>query len=49
MTECAWEKIDNFNNYNEFKRFVLWMDEQIKKGLAKEIPVLYQYSGSDLR
>jgi len=25
------------------------MDEQIKKGLAKEIPVLYQYSGSDFK
>lgn len=46
MTKCEWEKIDKFISYNEFQRFILWIDEKVKTGVAEEVPVLTHYSGS---
>jgi hypothetical protein len=46
MTKCEWEKIDKFSNYNEFQRFIVWIDDKVKTGVAEEVPVLAHYSGS---
>jgi hypothetical protein len=49
MKTCFWEKIDDFQNINEFNRFVGWLNEQVKSGEAEEIPTgelyLEEYAG----
>lgn len=46
MKQCDWEQITDFQSLNEFKKFVAWMDEQTKAGIAKEVPVENHYSGA---
>jgi len=44
--KCHWEKIDRFRSSNEFKRFLVWIDEQEKNGFAERISVKKPYEGS---
>jgi len=46
MTQCEWEKIDNFRGIGEFNRFVVWINQQVQSGLAKEVPVKEPYVGA---
>lgn len=44
--KCAWEKITDFQDIYEFNRFVDWMNTQLNKGVAKEVPVKFPYAGA---
>jgi len=44
MSACPWEEIKGFNSLNEFNRFIEWMEEKEKSGLATEIPVKSSYN-----
>lgn len=46
MNECPWESIGDFQSYSEFERFVGWMNEQLKSGVAEELPVRTPYIGT---
>ena len=46
MMKCPWEKIDDFNSLSEFNRFVDWINDQVGKSIAKEIPVKSPYAGA---
>ncbi len=46
MSKCDWEEIDYFSSYKEFERFLYWINDQIKKDIAKEVIVQSPYSGS---
>ena len=46
MKACPWEKIIDFQSYSEFERFVDWMDEQVKSGVAEELPIQKPYIGA---
>jgi hypothetical protein len=46
MNESNWEKIDDFQSYSEFERFVEWTVEQVKSGVAEELPVRKPYIGA---
>lgn len=43
---CPWESVDDFVSLSEFNCFVAWMNDQIKNGLAVEIPVISPYIGA---
>jgi hypothetical protein len=46
VKQCLWESIDDFASLGEFNRFVAWMNDQIKKGLAEEHSVISPYMGA---
>jgi hypothetical protein len=46
MKTCPWEKINEFQSYSEFERFVSWIDEQVKSGVAEELLVRKPYIGA---
>jgi len=46
MKTCPWEKINEFQSYSEFERFVSWIDEQVKSGVAEELQVRKPYIGA---
>lgn len=46
MKTCPWEKVVDFQSLNEFNRFVDWMNEQARSGLAEEVPVRTPYIGA---
>jgi len=35
--DCNWEEIHAFNSLNEYRRFVRWIEEQVKFGVCEEI------------
>lgn len=45
---CHWEKIDGFRSIIEFKRFSIWLKEQVQKGNALELPIKSSYGGEML-
>jgi hypothetical protein len=46
MSESPWETISGFRSPGEFRRFVEWMREQMKAGVAREVPVAAPYAGA---
>jgi hypothetical protein len=46
MKICPWEGVVDFQSLNEFNRFVDWMGEQVRSGLAEEAPVRTPYIGA---
>lgn len=49
MTACPWEKINDFQSYSEFERFVAWIEEQVSEAIADELPVRKPYIGATSR
>ena len=47
MKTCPWEKINDFQSYSEFERFVAWMDDQVKSATAEETTVQKPYIGAN--
>lgn len=43
MSACIWEEIHGFQSLNEYKRFVLYIENQVQAGYAKEITPLPDY------
>lgn len=48
MKDCNWEKVNDFRDFDDFNRFVKWIEEQVKSGIAEEVYVKIPYGGSDL-
>jgi len=46
MTTCPWEKINDFQSFSEFDRFVDWMTGQTSTGAAEEVAVQAPYIGA---
>lgn len=46
MTACPWEKINDFQSYSEFERFIAWLDAQIRASAAEETAVSNPYLGA---
>ncbi|MEK6815229.1 MAG: hypothetical protein AABY65_10875 [Nitrospirota bacterium] len=46
VKQCPWESIDDFASLGEFNRFVAWMNDQVKNGLAEETLVTSPYMGA---
>lgn len=44
MNSCAWEEIDAFRGSGEFRQFQQWLAEQVKSGVAEQIPVAQRYA-----
>lgn len=36
MKQCPWEEIQGFRNDLEFRNFVVWINEQVREGIALE-------------
>jgi hypothetical protein len=43
MSDCTWEKIDDFQALSEFDRFAFWINEQVANGQAVEVAVTAPY------
>lgn len=37
MSDCNWEEICSFSSMNEYRRFVQWIEEQVKQGVCEEL------------
>lgn len=37
MGKCVWEEIHGFSSPNEYDRFVLYIENQVRSGYAKEL------------
>lgn len=48
MSDCEWVEIHGFRGWPEFDKFTVWADEQVKAGVAIEVPVEKFYSGSSI-
>jgi hypothetical protein len=46
MTTSPWERINDFESLYEFDRFVDWMTDQTKAGVAEEVAVHLPYIGA---
>lgn len=46
VKQCPWVSIDDFARLSEFNRFVAWMNDQVKNGLAEETSVISPYMGA---
>jgi hypothetical protein len=49
MKQCPWERISDFDGWNEFNRFEAWLREQIANNTAEEVPVLKSYNIGGLK
>lgn len=49
MNNCPWERISDFDGWNEFNRFESWLREQISNSEAKEVAVLKPYNAGGLK
>jgi hypothetical protein len=43
MISCPWEKMNGFKNSSEFYRFIDWITNQTKEGIAEEVRVESPY------
>jgi len=39
INACSWEEIPGFTSMSEYKRFCIWLEEQIRDELIEKIPV----------
>jgi hypothetical protein len=46
MNLCNWETIDAFSSPDEYRRFCIWISEQIAIGLVEQIDVQDSYAGA---
>lgn len=44
INHCPWERISDFDGWNEFYRFESWLLEQVADNIAEEVPVLKPYN-----
>jgi hypothetical protein len=45
--DCEWDDVDGFNSDDEYERFLTWIMDQVRSGVAMEVPVAERYSGID--
>jgi hypothetical protein len=46
--QCAWEEIHGFSSPGEFDRFIIYIENQVKVGLANEIEPDPDYGKGEL-
>jgi hypothetical protein len=44
MTNCTWEEIHGFESLGEYRRFVIYIENQVSSGYAREV-----YPGTDFQ
>jgi len=45
MAGCSWEVIESFFSPDEYRRFVVWINNQVVNGRAESVRVLDSYAG----
>lgn len=49
VNNCPWERISEFDGWDEFNRFESWLCEQIANSEAEELPVGRPYNVGGLK
>lgn len=44
MNNCNWEVIEEFSSFNEYRRFSIWIEQQVAYGVIEEVLVKEPYS-----